>query len=95
MRVTCAAAFFPSEAMSLLWYLTREVKVLPGAEERGIGKKLTEEANKRVGEVLKQLQQPGSTLQQGARRSFGKNCEEVQATVLKGDFRARENWRFK
>ena len=51
MRVTCAAA------LSLRCF-TWEVKVLSGAEE---GKKPTEEANKRVAEVLDQQQQPQST----------------------------------
>ena len=37
------------------------MKVLPGAEETGIGEKPTEEANKRVAEVLEQQQQPEST----------------------------------
>ena len=54
MRVTCTVAL-------LLRCFTREVKVLPGAKETGIGEKLTEKANKHVAEVLKQQQQPGST----------------------------------
>ena len=36
------------------------MKILPGAEETGIGEKSTKEANKRVAEVLKQQQQPAT-----------------------------------
>ena len=51
MHVMCAAA------LSLQCF-TREVKALPGSEE---GKKPTEEANKRMAEVLEQQKQPEST----------------------------------
>ena len=63
--------------MSSLQYFTREVKVLPGVEETGISKKLTE-ANKNVAEMLEQQQQPESTHKWKPTVYSSESCEDLK-----------------
>ena len=53
------------------------MKVLPGAEETGVGEKPTEEANKRVAEVFEQQQQHESARKRKATAYSSEICAKI------------------